>query len=72
LEIDKVFTSVKAAMHAEVCKRGNGIALYQDIYTGLTLRDGDLYDYEHIRSSEEIFTKYKDRLTDEVKALEVN
>ncbi|WP_264521157.1 hypothetical protein [Flavobacterium sp. N1994] len=72
LEIDKVFTKVKAVMHIEACKIGNGIALYRDIYTGITLRGGEPYDYEHIRSSEEIFTKYRDRLTDGEIAIVVN
>jgi len=63
-EIDQRFTKVKAQMHQEALARGgDGIALYTDCYTGETLRGGDRYDYEHIRSSEEVFMKYRDRLT---------
>ena len=51
-------------MHAEAVKRGgDGIALFQDCYTGKTLRGGDAYDYEHIRSSEEIFMTYRANFT---------
>ena len=37
-----------------------------------TLRGGDRYDYEHIRSSEEIFMAYRDRLTNSEIAEVVN
>ncbi len=51
-------------MHQQALARGdNGIALYTDCYTGETLRGGDRYDYEHIRSSEAVFMLYRDRLT---------
>ncbi|MBU2940358.1 hypothetical protein KO494_12500 [Lacinutrix sp. C3R15] len=51
-------------MHQQALVRGgDGIALYSDCYTGETLRGGDRYDYEHIRSSEAIFMAYRDRLT---------
>ncbi|UAM96695.1 hypothetical protein K8354_10130 [Polaribacter litorisediminis] len=72
LEIDLVFRELKATMHKKACIRGNGIALYQDLYTGKTLRGGDSYDYDHIRSAEEIYNKYKSTLTDEQIALVVN
>ena len=63
-EIDLAYAKRKAAMHAEALKRsGDGVALFQDCYTGKTLRGGDRYDYEHIRSSEEIFMKYRPILT---------
>ena len=63
-EIDLLFTKVKAQMQKEALIRGgDGRALYIDCYTGETLRGGDRYDYEHIRSSEEIFMTYRDRLT---------
>ncbi|MFD1015054.1 hypothetical protein [Winogradskyella rapida] len=63
-EIDQRFTIVKAQMHQQaLTKGGDGIALYTDCYTGKTLRGGDRYDYEHIRSSEAIFMTYRDRLT---------
>ena len=63
-EIDLLFTKVKAQMHQQALTRGgDGIALYTDCYTGETLRGGDRYDYEHIRSSEDIFMTYRDCLT---------
>lgn len=63
-EIDLLFTKVKAQMHQQALKKGgNGIALYIDCYTGQSLRGGDRYDYEHIRSSEAVFMAYRDRLT---------
>lgn len=73
LAIDKVFTKTKVAMQQAALKRGgDGLALYTDCYTGETLRGGDRYDYEHIRSSEMLHTKYKHLLTDEQIALVVN
>lgn len=73
VEIDLAFTKRKALMHANAVKRGNdGIALYIDCYTGKTLRGGDPYDYEHIRSSEEIFMKFRHQLTNEQIAQVVN
>ncbi|SHG44782.1 hypothetical protein SAMN05444372_10635 [Flavobacterium micromati] len=72
-EIDLAFVKRKAIMHAEALKRGgDGVALYQDCYTGKLLRGGDPYDYEHIRSSEEIFMKYRHILTNEQIAEVVN
>jgi hypothetical protein len=72
-EIDKIFTKSKASMHqAALMRGGNGVALYIDVYTGKTLRGGDLYDYEHLRSSEAVHTQYKPLLTDEQIALVVN
>ena len=72
-EIDVFFTSVKAQMHQEALMRGgDGRALYTDCYTGETLRGGDRYDYEHIRSSEAVFMAYRDRLTNSEIAEVVN
>lgn len=72
-EIDKIFTKTKASMQQAALKRGgDGIALYIDVYTGKTLRGGDPYDYEHLRSSEAVHTQYKSLLTDEQIALVVN
>lgn len=71
-EIDIEFNKVKAALHFEAVIRGEGVALFQDCYTGKTLRGGDLYDYEHIRSSEEVFMKYRHILTNEEIAKVVN
>lgn len=73
LAIDKVFTKTKAGMQqAALIRGGDGLALYIDCYTGKTLRGGDPYDYEHIRSSEAVHTRYKSLLTDEQIALVVN
>lgn len=63
-EIDILFIQVKAQMHQKALVRGgDGKALYTDCYTGEILRGGDLYDYEHIRSSEAVFIANRDRLT---------
>ncbi len=72
IDIDKVFSQVKAAMHQEAMVRGNGRALYQDCYTGQTHMGGDRYDYEHIYGSEWVHSAYKHVLTDEQIALVVN
>ena len=73
IEIDLLFAKVKAQMHQEALIRGgNGRALYTDCYTGGTLRGGDRYDYEHIRSSEAVFMEYRDRLTNSEIAEVVN
>lgn len=72
-EIDKIFGKTKASMQqAALIRGGDGIALYIDVYTGKTLRGGDPYDYEHLRSSESVHTQYKSVLTDEQIALVVN
>lgn len=73
IEIDKIFTRTKASMQqAALIRGGDGIALYIDVYTGKTLRGGDSYDYEHLRSSEAVHTQYKSLLNDENIALVVN
>ena len=73
LAIDLIFTKTKAAMQkAALIRGGDGLASYTDVYTGKTLRGGDPYDYEHIRSSEELHSTYKSVLTDEQIALVVN
>lgn len=76
IEIDKVFTKAKEVMHNAALLRGKAKGLdkahYCDIYTGKELIGGDPYDYEHIRSSEEIHSRYKSVLTDEQIALVVN
>ena len=72
-EIDLLFNKTKAQMQQKALIRGgDGRALYTDCYTGNTLRGGDRYDYEHIRSSEEIFMTYRDRLTNHEIAEVVN
>ena len=72
LAIDKEFIKVKAIMHAEAEKHGDGRALYKDCYTGKTLNGGDPYDYEHIYGSEWVHTTCKHILSDEQIALVVN
>lgn len=73
LAIDKIFTKTKTAMQqAALIRGGDGLALYTDVYTGKTLRGGDAYDYEHLRSSEAVHTRFKSRLTDDQIALIVN
>jgi len=73
LAIDKVFTKTKAGMQqAALIRGGDGLALYIDCYTGKTLRGGDPYDYEHLRSSESVHTQFKSCLTDDQIALVVN
>lgn len=73
LAIDKVFTKTKALMQkAALIRGGDGLALYTDLYTGKTLRGGDDYEYEHLRSSEAVHTQYKSVLTDDQIALVVN
>lgn len=71
-EIDLVFNKVKAQLHEEAVQRGGGVALFEDCYTRKTLRGGEAYDYEHIRSSEELFMKYRHLLTNEQIAAVVN
>nr|WP_315199231.1 hypothetical protein [uncultured Flavobacterium sp.] len=73
LAIDKIFTKTKATMQqAALIRGGDGLALYTDVYTGKTLRGGDAYDYEHLRSSEAVHTQFKSHLTDDQIALVVN
>lgn len=73
LAIDKVFAKTKATMQqAALIRGGDGLALYTDVYTSKTLRGGDAYDYEHLRSSEAVHTQFKSRLTDDQIALVVN
>lgn len=73
LAIDKIFTKAKTTMQqVALIRGGDGLALYTDVYTGKTLRGGDAYDYEHLRSSEAVHTQFKSLLTDEQIALVVN
>ena len=73
LAIDLIFTKTKASMQkAALIRGGDGLALYTDVYTGKTLRGGDAYDYEHLRSSEAVHTQFKSLLTDDQIALVVN
>lgn len=70
--VDVIFNKVKAEMHASAVINGNGVALYEDCYTGKVLRGGERYDYEHIISSEEVFSQYKNTHTNEEIAQIVN
>lgn len=76
VEIDRVFNRVKEAMHVNALLKGKSKGLseahFYDAHTGKELIGGDAYEYEHIRSSEEIHTRYKSILTDEQIALVVN
>lgn len=71
-EIDKVFKKVKEEMHKNAKQKDDEKTLFIDCYTGKIIKGGDRYDYEHIRSAEEIFMKYRDRLTNEQIAEVVN
>lgn len=71
-EIDEVFKKVKVKLHAAAQEKGGGVALFTDCYTGKILRGGEMYDYEHVRSSEELFMLYRDRMTNEQIAEVVN
>lgn len=75
--INKVFTLKKTEMHAEALKRGQKEniknAVFTDGYTGKRLLGGiSKYEFDHIRSSEYIYKKYKSILTDEQIAQVVN
>ena len=77
IEIDKQFSKVKRLMHKNALivgleKYGENVAYFEDIYTGLAFKGGDNYEYEHIRSSENIHSKFKATHTDEEIALIVN
>lgn len=73
LAIDTLFSTTKADMHEKALGRAaEGLAVFTDSYTGKKLSIGDPYLYEHIRSSEVVFNKYKSILTDEQIALITN
>ena len=67
--INKEFKIVKAKLHKEAVNRGNemnlGKAVFTDGYTGKRLIGGEAYEYDHIRSAQGIYNKYKSILTDE-------
>jgi hypothetical protein len=72
-EIDIEFIKIKTQLHQEAVQRGgDGKALFKDVYTGQVHRGGDIYDYDHIRSAEEIYMKYRSILNDEEIAKVVN
>lgn len=76
IEINMEFSKAKKVMHAAALSRGKAKgydkAHYIDVYTGKVLIGGDSYDYEHLRSSKEIYTRYKSSLTNDQIALVVN
>lgn len=81
-KINERFTLVKQQMQKDALERGkeagfidqNGkvLAHYDDVYAERTFRGGDKYEYDHIRSAENIFNKYKATHTDEEIAQIVN
>lgn len=77
VEINKLFLKVKAEMHEETKMRGRAKynmdrALYKDGFTGEELLGGDAYEYDHIRSAEYLFNKYKATHSDKQIAQLVN
>ena len=74
--INKVFHLKKTQMHSEALKRGQKenlkIALFTDGYTGKRLLGGSSYEFDHVRSAEYIYNKYKSILNDEQIAQVVN
>lgn len=63
--INKLFLLKKKEFYMEGMKRGtNGTSYFTDIYTGRLLKGGDEFDYDHIISSQYIFERYKNVLTD--------
>ena len=76
IAIDKEFKIIKAKMHSEALQRGAKEnvkhAVFKDAYTGKKLIGGGKYEFDHIRSSEKIFNKYKAILTDDEIAKLVN
>lgn len=76
IAIDKEFKIIKAQMHSEALQRGAKEnvkhAVFKDAYTGKKLIGGGKYEFDHIRSSENIYNKYKALLTDDEIAKVVN
>ena len=76
IAIDKEFKIIKAQMHGEALTRGAKEnvkhAVFKDAYTGKKLIGGGKYEFDHIRSSENIFNRYKAILTDDEIAKVVN
>ncbi len=74
--INKVFDIKKREMHAKALKRGYNEniknAVFTDGYTGKRLLGGTKYEYDHVRSAEYIYNKYKSILTDDEIAQVVN
>lgn len=76
IAIDKEFKIIKAQMHSEALTRGAKEnvknAVFKDAYTGKKLIGGGKYEFDHIRSAENIYNKYKALLTDDEIAKVVN
>jgi hypothetical protein len=76
IAIDKEFKIIKAQMHNKALQRGAkeniNSAFFKDAYTGKSLFGGGKYEFDHIRSAENIFNKYKTLLTDHEIAKVVN
>lgn len=76
IAVDKEFKIIKAQMHSEALTRGAKEnvkhAVFKDAYTGKKLIGGGKYEFDHIRSSENIYNKYKAILTDDEIAKVVN
>lgn len=74
--INKVFDIKKREMYAKGLKRGYNEniknAVFTDGYTGKRLLGGTKYEYDHVRSAEYIYNKYKSILTDDEIAQVVN
>lgn len=74
--INKEFNIVKMQLHNEAKLRGLNsnlkCAISIDAYTGKKLLGGTGYEYDHVRSAEYVFNKYKAFLTDNEIAKVVN
>lgn len=81
-KINEYFDIAKRQMQKEALERGqklgfideNGkvLAHYEDVYTGKTFKGGDKYEYDHIRSAENIYNRFKATHTDDEIAQIVN
>lgn len=76
IAINKEFNRVKTQIYNEAKQRGVKAkiqyAISTDAYTGKKLLGGSSFEYDHVRSAEFIFNKYKAFLTDDEIAKLVN
>ncbi|WP_051931277.1 hypothetical protein [Gillisia sp. Hel_I_29] len=77
IDINKEFIKVKKKLHDEAVIRGveldgRPVSYFEDVYTGSIFRGGEKYEYEHIRSAENLHSEYKNIHTDKEIALIVN